>query len=231
MLYSIDHAVGIARDLSDRLSLRLGNQAAAGALNTVIQTQDEWGYPIILVSHGGVATEGNPVVWIRITNLFEESAGAAGAPLDVFGNATLPFTPTVAQIACELTAATFTVSSANATAGAVYSNNGQNFTVESTIASGTTLVASGVGSPLASGTLTKVSGTGDSTITFSAISGLAPIPAASDYATCLFEIARTGTVVQQFSIANATAVTEAAVNAASPVQTLKDIDWGFKGNT
>lgn len=62
----------------------------------------------------------------------------------------------------------FTVSSANATAGATYTNNGVTFTVESTIASATTLVAYASGIPTASGTLTKVSGTGDSTITFSA---------------------------------------------------------------
>jgi hypothetical protein len=179
-------------------------------------------------------------VWIRITNLFEQSGSPevspAGAPVDIFGNATLPFTPTVAQLAYELTAATFTVTSASATAGAVYSNNGQNFIVESTIASQTTLVASGIGSPAASGTLTKVSGTGDATITYSAVAGLALIPAATDYSTCLFEIARTGMVVQQFNIANGTAVTEAAVTAqvaagTGPLQTIKDIDWGFKGNT
>lgn len=63
----------------------------------------------------------------------------------------------------------FTVSSANATAGATYTNNGVTFTVESTIASATTLVAYGTGIPGASGTLTKASGTGDSTITFSAV--------------------------------------------------------------
>jgi hypothetical protein len=67
---------------------------------------------------------------------------------------------------------TFTVSSANATAGAVYTNNGQSFTVQSTIAGGTTLVTNGSGLPLLSGTLTKTSGTGDATITFSAYSAL-----------------------------------------------------------
>ena len=66
----------------------------------------------------------------------------------------------------------FTVSSANATAGAIYSNNGQNFTVTSTISAGTTLVTTGVNSPLPSGTLTKVSGTGDSTITYSTFTGI-----------------------------------------------------------
>ncbi len=165
MLYSVDHCVGVARDLADRLSLRLSNQTAGTALNFVRQTQDENGYPIIVVSHGGTETEGNPVVWIRITNLFEYSAGANGAPIDIFGNATLPFTPTVTQIAYELTA------------------------------------------------------------------GGAPEPTVTDYSTCLFEIARTGTVVQEYAIANGVAVTEAAVNAATPLITLKDIDWGNKGNT
>lgn len=62
----------------------------------------------------------------------------------------------------------FTVTSANATVGAVYSNNGVNFTVLSTIAAQTTLKTTSVGAPTASGTLTKVSGTGDATISFSA---------------------------------------------------------------
>lgn len=63
----------------------------------------------------------------------------------------------------------FTVSAANATVGAVYSNNGQNFTVGSTIVSGTTLSCTGsVSQPQSSGVLALVSGTGDATITFSA---------------------------------------------------------------
>ncbi len=65
----------------------------------------------------------------------------------------------------------FTVTSANATAGATYTNNGKTYTVLDTIASGTTLKMScTTGNPLASGTLTKATGTGDATITFSAFS-------------------------------------------------------------
>jgi len=67
---------------------------------------------------------------------------------------------------------TFTVTSANATVGATYINNGQTFTVSSTIAAGTTLTTIGTGAPTASGTLTKTSGTGDTTITFSAFTSL-----------------------------------------------------------
>ena len=65
---------------------------------------------------------------------------------------------------------TFTVTSANATAGTVYSTtNGAQFTVLSTIAAGTVLMASSssVGIPFGT-TLTKVSGSGDASITFSA---------------------------------------------------------------
>ncbi len=69
------------------------------------------------------------------------------------------------------TAYTFIVTAANATQGAVYSNNGGLFGVTATIAGATTLVTQGSNtlSPAASGTLTKVSGTGDATITFSSV--------------------------------------------------------------
>lgn len=61
----------------------------------------------------------------------------------------------------------FTVTAANATIGAVYSNNGFQFTVTTTITGTTTLTCSGTGTPGTSGSLVKVSGTGDATITFS----------------------------------------------------------------
>jgi hypothetical protein len=60
----------------------------------------------------------------------------------------------------------FYISSGNATAAATYTNNGQTFTVKSTISSGTILEVTGTGAPTVSGTLTKASGTGDATITF-----------------------------------------------------------------
>lgn len=62
----------------------------------------------------------------------------------------------------------FVVTSANATVGATYTNNAQTFTVAATIAAKTFLkMTSRTGSPAASGTLTKATGTGDATITFS----------------------------------------------------------------
>jgi hypothetical protein len=62
----------------------------------------------------------------------------------------------------------FTVTSANASLGDTYVNNGKTFTVVSAIAAGTILVTTGTGAPLGSGTLTKATGSGDTTITFSA---------------------------------------------------------------
>lgn len=63
---------------------------------------------------------------------------------------------------------TFTITSGNATIGATYTNNSVTFTVVATIAAATTLLMTGPGAPAASGTLTKATGTGDATITFSA---------------------------------------------------------------
>jgi hypothetical protein len=65
---------------------------------------------------------------------------------------------------------TFTVTAANATIGAVYqASNGTQFTVSITIAAGTTLTTTSTGSVPVSGTLTKLSGTGDATINFTAV--------------------------------------------------------------
>jgi hypothetical protein len=62
----------------------------------------------------------------------------------------------------------FTVVSANATAGAIYtSTNGQSFTVLNTITAGTVLTTSGTGVPDTFGTLTLAFGTGDATIVYS----------------------------------------------------------------
>jgi hypothetical protein len=62
----------------------------------------------------------------------------------------------------------FIVSGANATVGATYTNNGNTYTVLKTVTSSNIVWLSGSASPTSSGTLTKASGTGDSTISFSA---------------------------------------------------------------
>lgn len=162
MLYSTDHAIGVARDLADALSLRLANNSG---LNSVRQAQtsgsgDPAGYPMIFVSHNGNEAAGQPVVGIRIMNI---DVGAR----DAFGNPTLPFAPSQLEFAYEL-----------------------------------------------------------------AVSG-APIVSMHDFALCLFQCTRPGTIIVQEAIANGSAVNEANMNVAlaNPLQTLQDIDWGPKGNT
>lgn len=66
----------------------------------------------------------------------------------------------------------FVIASGSATVGATYTNNGITYTVYATVASAVQVVMSGSGAPTTSGTLTKASGTGDSTLTFSSV--LAP---------------------------------------------------------
>lgn len=62
---------------------------------------------------------------------------------------------------------TFIVTAANANANAIYQNNTYQFTVQSTVSGGTTITTVGTGTPVPHGILTRVSGTGDSQITFS----------------------------------------------------------------
>lgn len=68
---------------------------------------------------------------------------------------------------------TLTVTAADATAGDIYSSGGNNYTVQGTISAGTTLIVRGYVNPGASGTLTKVSGSGDASIVWSANSAAA----------------------------------------------------------
>lgn len=67
----------------------------------------------------------------------------------------------------------FIISSGSATSGATYTNNSVTFTVHATVSGATLVYMNGSGAPSSSGTLTKASGTGDSTLTFSSV--LSPI--------------------------------------------------------
>lgn len=93
-LYSIDHSVGVARDLADDFKIRF--QPSASGLNTVRQSQDAQGWPMIFMSHNASEVEGAPVVVLRLKNI---DVGA----IDIFGNSTLPFAPTQCEVAYELT--------------------------------------------------------------------------------------------------------------------------------
>lgn len=63
----------------------------------------------------------------------------------------------------------FIITSGSASASATYTNNSVTFTVYQTVSSATLVILSGNGTPTSSGTLTKASGTGDSTLTFSRV--------------------------------------------------------------
>lgn len=63
----------------------------------------------------------------------------------------------------------FRIATGSATAGATYTNNSVTFTVVATVASAKAVIMTGNGAPLAAGTLTKASGTGDATLTFYAV--------------------------------------------------------------
>jgi hypothetical protein len=67
----------------------------------------------------------------------------------------------------------FVVSGASAESGAIYTNNSRSFIVTSTLENGALLATNGVGAPAAkTGDLVKSSGTGDGTISFSAVYGM-----------------------------------------------------------
>lgn len=117
-------------------------------------------YPFSTITNSGsYSINGTPLLVV-----FGSPVGIVVGQLIV--GPSIPVGTTVVSIAP--TQYSFTVSGANATAGAVYSSNGLNFTVSGTIVSGSLLVSTGGATPpSAPGTLTLVSGTGDATIAFS----------------------------------------------------------------
>jgi len=102
----------------------------------------------------------------NVVNVIGSALGIAIGNLVVGGG--IPVGTTVVTVPA--TQFTFTVASANASVGAVYTSNGtDSYTVSSTIVAGTTLLATGTNTtnPAVSGALTLISGTGDASITFS----------------------------------------------------------------
>ena len=99
MPYSNAKAVALIRDLGDKLAKRLPSGAAG--LNTVTQAfytdsnGDVW--PYLLISHNGNVAEGQPVLYIEISNVDAVSK-------DIFGNQTQAYAPHVLQLAYELQA-------------------------------------------------------------------------------------------------------------------------------
>lgn len=136
-------------------------------------------------NNGSLAVTAGGVIYTDGSKFVNVGAGSSGNVLQsngaspptwaAPGGTTAPLAPTVQTFLPAGSSGTyglsyyFTVASANATVGATYTNNGNTFTVTNTIVAATTLIASSSGAPTSSGTLTKATGTGDATITFSAI--------------------------------------------------------------
>lgn len=148
-----------------------------------------------------VSVNGSPVSWTDQFRLdaWVDLTGTGYTTANVPQGSAITLTgPIVAQggvIGPIWSTQTFTCTAANATVGAVYTNNGHNFYVQATIAGGTTLTTQGASAALASGTLTKSSGTGDATIAYSAVSAVLSGGTADGAYTGTFFIEQTPVVI------------------------------------
>lgn len=126
----------------------------------------------------GLGGTGNTAAYIRWAKSRLFSVGILSNPSSAENNQTL-----INLFLANLTAPVndtggvyyFTTGASNASVGATFTNNSATFTVLVTNAGGTTVICSGTGTPSASGTLTKTSGTGDATIAFSAVTAVSPV--------------------------------------------------------
>lgn len=129
---------------------------------------------------GGAITSGNFALYTAGETLTVVSDGLNWTVIN-HGTETV-WTAVGANVITATSAYVFTIVSSSVTAGAIYSNNGNQYVVSATIVSSTTMncAANGTpGNPLASGTLTLVSGTGPATIAFSAVANSVPAKGAT----------------------------------------------------
>lgn len=128
---------------------------------------------LAVTAGGALYTDGSKVV--------NTGAGTVGQYLRSYGSSApafssflLPYTRQYAGSGTYGLSYYFVVSTATVVAGATYTNNGQTFTIAENVTAGTLILCrSSTGAPAASGTLTRASGTGDATVTFTAF--LAPL--------------------------------------------------------
>jgi hypothetical protein len=157
--------LGLCTGVSKTLDLKLNpgeTVIAASNLRTLTYTT------------GTSFTVGLPYGIATLTGSFGQRTGRED------GNSTTSWTVSVSNELATLTWAgvgqaplfgpgyAFSVTLANATVGATYTNNGNTYTLLSTVFLGGVLImTSGTGAPLPSGTLTLASGVGDPTIAYS----------------------------------------------------------------
>jgi hypothetical protein len=95
MIISNQKLQAIARDLGNRLALRLAN---GSGVNSIRYASDSQGGQLLFLSHGGNESEGQPVILIYLQQISMVSN-------DIFGNPELAYTPSLSQVAYELNSA------------------------------------------------------------------------------------------------------------------------------
>lgn len=93
-LKSTSKAEAMARDLADKLALRIAG-AGAGRVDTLRKAKDSDGWPVLFLSKSGNEAAGQPVIAIRIK-------GADAVSKDIFGNSITAAAPHNAEMAYEL---------------------------------------------------------------------------------------------------------------------------------
>lgn len=96
-MYSNAKAIRLVQDIVDLLTVRFKNNAG---LNTISQgfyvDSNGASWPFATISSGGNVAEGQPVVYIQISNVDMVSK-------DIFGNQTYAYAPHILQLGYELT--------------------------------------------------------------------------------------------------------------------------------
>lgn len=89
---SVAKAEAWMRDLKEKLEFRI---AGSSSIDTIAESKDANGWPMLKLSDGGVVTAGSPVVLLRIKSIDAVSK-------DVFGNSLVAFAPHELEVAYEL---------------------------------------------------------------------------------------------------------------------------------
>lgn len=92
MIISNQKLQSIARDLGNRLAIRLAN---GSGVNTVRYAADSQGGQLLFLSHNANESEGQPVILIYLQQISMVSN-------DIFGNPELAYAPSLSQVAYEL---------------------------------------------------------------------------------------------------------------------------------
>lgn len=93
-MQSLAKAQAAMRDLKERLEKRV---SGSSTIDTVRESKDSDGWPILLLSDGGNESAGQPVIGLRLKSVDAVSK-------DVFGNSLKAFSPHELEVAFELDA-------------------------------------------------------------------------------------------------------------------------------